>query len=57
MPTKREFEEIDRIVDDCIEDKGKAATLKRALHAKSDKEVAKEESAQADDDLWDNLPV
>ncbi len=69
MPTRIEIEEIDRIVDKYLEDRAKAAELKRALHADfarnpPGRDVASRDGAQDDADedddavdLWDNLPV
>ncbi len=69
MPTRLEIEEIDRLVDRYLEDRAKAAELKRALHADfarnppgrdaADGNGAQDDAAEEDDagDLWDNLPV
>ncbi len=69
MPTRQEIAEIDRIVDRFLEDRAKAAELKRALHADfagnpagrdASSRAGAQDNAQEDDDaaeLWDNLPV
>ena len=67
MPTRLEIEEIDRLVDRYLEDRAKAAELKRALHAdflrnrprRDAADGAQDDADEEDDagDLWDNLPV
>ncbi len=64
MPTRKEFETIDAIVDEVVEDEGKAQELKRALHrayaGKDAKEASKAEISTEEDDgeeLWDDVPV
>jgi len=59
MPTKRELEDIDRIVDNVIEDEKTAKKLKRALHD-SVEDTSKPADAGDDEngeDLWDDVPV
>ena len=64
MPTRKEFETIDAIVDEVVEDEAKAQELKRALHRadaeKDPKKAGKAEiSTEEEDgeDLWDDVPV
>ncbi len=64
MPTRRELEEIDRIVDEVVRDREKAEKLKEELHRNlwdepgAEPEETGEEGEEEDDaDLWDNVPV
>lgn len=65
MPTKREIEEIDRIVDEVLRNPESAQRLKSALHGDFARQsqtpaptVGTTDSADEDgDDLWDNLPI
>ncbi len=64
MPTRRELEEIDRIVDEVVSDREKAEKLKEELHRNlwdepgAEAEEAGEVGEEEDDaDLWDNVPV
>ena len=64
MPTRKEFETIDAIVDEVVEDEAKAQELKRALHradaGKDPKKARKAEISTEEEDgeeLWDDVPV
>ena len=61
MPTKREMEEIDRIVDECLPDKARAEQLRKALHADFNRKAADimphGEADEDADELWDNVPL
>ncbi len=60
MPNRREIEEIDKIVDQNLEDKLQAEQLKRKLHSAFDGDKptkSKKDDADENDDLWDNMPV
>lgn len=65
MPTQKEMDEIDKIVDDVIEGPEVAKAVKDALHDAlgSDPEPTqpKADPTNTDDDdgddLWENLPV
>ncbi len=58
---KKAGQEIDRIVDEIVEDEKKAAELKQRLHDNLDDQKPKFEvvSSESDDgeDMWDNMPV
>jgi TATA-binding protein-associated factor Taf7 len=59
MPTKRELEEIDRIVDAVLDDDEKAQELKRALHqtAENTAKPTVQDDAEQGEDIWDDVPV
>ncbi|WP_417244128.1 hypothetical protein [Celeribacter sp.] len=60
--TKKTDREIDQIVDTLVGDHDVAEKLKAKLHEAGQhatplKVVVADDSAEAEDDLWDNLPV
>ena len=59
MPSRREMEEIDRIVDTVLNDDEKARELKRALHQSAENTGSPEvqDDDDLEDDLWDDVPV
>lgn len=59
MPTRREMKEIERIVEEELDDSEMAKKLKRRLREKLGSE-SRADAAPADEgaeDLWENLPV
>ena len=57
MPTTKENQEIDKIVDRVVDDKAKARALKEALHGVVTKDDTAETAEEDDEDIWDDVPV